>query len=50
MPIEEMFDYRELLLLVTEPIDWRGSTEGSRRLRAIAKRAIRGYFYAEETL
>ncbi|MCY4448544.1 MAG: hypothetical protein OXE02_06830 [Chloroflexi bacterium] len=41
MPIEEMSDYRELLQLVTEPGDWRGSTEGSRRWRAIAKRATR---------
>ena len=48
MSVEEMSDYRELLRLVTEPVDWRGSTEGSRRWRAIAKRAIRGYFYAAE--
>ena len=25
MPVEELSDYRELLLLVTEPVDWRGS-------------------------
>ena len=49
MSIEEMSDYRELLQLVTEPGDWRGSTEGSRRWRAIAKRAIRGYFYEKES-
>ena len=49
MPIEELSDYREMLRLVTEPVDWRGSTEGSRRWRAIAKQAIRGYFYAEGT-
>ena len=49
MPVEELSEYRELLQLVTEPVDWRGSTEGSRRWRAIAKRAIRGYFYSEET-
>ena len=48
MSIEELSDYRELLRLVTEPVDWRGSTEGSRRWRAIAKRAIRGYFYERE--
>ena len=49
MPVEELSDYRELLRLVTEPVDWRGSTEGSRRWRAIAKRAIRSYFYEKET-
>ena len=48
MSVEEMSEYRELLRLVTEPVDWRGSTEGSRRWRAIAKRAIRGYFYERE--
>ncbi len=48
MPVEELSDYRELLRLVTEPVDWRGSTEGSWRWRAIAKRAIRGYFYEKE--
>ena len=30
MPGEELSDYHELLRLVTEPVDWRGSTEGSR--------------------
>ena len=34
MPAEELSDYRELLRLVTEPVDWRGATEGSRRWRA----------------
>ncbi len=48
MSIEELSEYRELLRLVTEPVDWRGSVEGSRRWRAIAKRAIRGYFYERE--
>ena len=48
MRIEELSDYRELLRLVTMPVDWQGSTEGSRRWHAITKRAIRGYFYAEE--
>lgn len=48
MSVEELSEYRELLRLVTEPVDWRGSTEGSRRWRAIAKRAIRGYFYERE--
>ncbi|MXW30460.1 MAG: hypothetical protein F4X54_07985 [Chloroflexi bacterium] len=49
MSIEELSEYRELLRLVTEPVDWRGSTEGSRCWRAIAKRAIRGYFYEKKT-
>ena len=28
--VEEQSDYHEMLRLVTEPVDWRGSTEGSR--------------------
>ncbi|MCY4584014.1 MAG: hypothetical protein OXE50_14650 [Chloroflexi bacterium] len=34
MPIEEMSDYRELLRLVTEPVDWRGFDRG---LAAVAR-------------
>lgn len=31
MSVEELSDYGELLRLVTEPVDWRGAAEGSRR-------------------
>ena len=49
MSVEELSKYRELRRLVTEPVDWWGSTEVRGGGGPSPSTPIRSYFYGQES-